>query len=99
LINNIGAFIEDVEEFKLSFDMHGPNDPKIAKDPKEAVNRLKMFAEEFNVRHRKFLSYNEGETLFGLPHQQYESLVKIDNEIKRLDKLYGLYTRVNTVMA
>jgi hypothetical protein len=69
LINNIGAFIEDVEEFKLSFDQHGPNDPKIAKDPKEAVNRLKMFTEEYNVRHRKFLSYNEGETLFGLPHQ------------------------------
>ena len=57
-----------------------------------------MFTEEYQVRKRKFDSYFAGETLFGLPHMQYENLEKIDNEIKRLEKLYGLYTRVNTML-
>lgn len=99
LIENIGLFIKDVEEFAIQFKNDGPNNEKVAKDPKEAVNRLKMFTEEYNVRKRKFDSYFAGETLFGLPHTQYIELEKIDNEIKRLDKLYGLYTKVNTQIA
>ena len=37
-------------------------------EPKEALNRLKMFSEEYQVRERKFNSYFAGETLFALPH-------------------------------
>ena len=58
-----------------------------------------MFTEEYNVRKRKYDSYFSGETLFGLSHTQYSELEKIDNEIKRLDKLYGLYTKVNAQIA
>lgn len=68
MIANIGTFIVDVEEFKESFDKNGPNDPKVASKPKEAVDKLKMFTEEYNIRDRKFESYHDGETLFGLPH-------------------------------
>lgn len=95
LIENIGFFITDVEEFHENFMLNGPNDPKIAKDPKEAVNRLKFFTEEYAVRERKYISYKNGETLFGLPHMEYKNLKKVGDEITRLDKLYGLYTRVN----
>lgn len=54
-----------------------------------------MFTEEYNIRDRKYQSYYDGETLFGLPHQDYPSLTKVKDEITRLDKLYGLYTKVN----
>jgi dynein heavy chain len=54
-----------------------------------------MFTEEYNIRDRKYQSYYDGETLFGLPHTNYPELVKVKEEITRLDKLYGLYTKVN----
>jgi len=47
------------------------------------------------VRKRKYDSYYKGEVLFGLPHAEYKNLVKVENEITRLEKLYGLYSRVN----
>jgi len=90
-------FITDVDEFYENFVNNGPN--QVAKDPKEAVNRLKMFTEEYQVRKRKYDSYYKGEVLFGLPHAEYKNLVKVENEITRLDKLYGLYTRVNNQIA
>ena len=37
-------------------------------EPKEALNRLRMFSDEYSVRKRRYDSYNAGETLFGLPH-------------------------------
>merc|ERR550514_393495 len=42
--------------------------------PGEAVERLKRFKEEFEVRGRKQEIYYQGEDLFGLPHQQYPQL-------------------------
>ena len=38
-------------------------------EPKEALNRLRMFSDEYSIRKRKFDTYFAGETLFGLPHQ------------------------------
>ena len=95
LIQNVHTFVADVEEFKENFDKNGPNDPKVASNPKEAVDKLKMFTEEYLIRERKYKSYYDGETLFGLPHQEYQKLTKVKDEINRLDKLYGLYTKVN----
>lgn len=97
LIENIGLFITDVDEFHENFINKGPN--QVAKDPKEANNRLKMFTEEYQVRKRKYDSYYKGEVLFGLPHAEYKNLVKVENEITRLEKLYGLYSRVNNQIA
>jgi len=45
-------------------------------EPREALNRLRMFSEEYSIRERKFNSYKAGETLFGLPHQSYPALDK-----------------------
>jgi len=63
-------------------------------DPKEALNRLKQFSEEYSIRKRKFDTYNAGETLFGLPHQNYPQLTETQKEIELLDKLYNLYSKV-----
>lgn len=63
-------------------------------EPKEALNRLRMFSDEYSVRKRKYDSYNAGETLFGLPHQDYPALKETSKEIELLDKLYNLYSKV-----
>jgi len=66
LIQGINFLIVDVEEFRKNFVKNGPMAPGI--EPREALNRLRMFSDEYSVRKRKFDSYFAGETLFGLPH-------------------------------
>lgn len=84
--------IIDVQEFRKNFEKNGPMVPGI--EPKEALNRLRMFSDEYSVRKRKFDSYFAGETLFGLPHQSYPELEETRKEIELLDKLYNLYSKV-----
>ena len=62
--------------------------------PKEALDRLRIFSEEYQIRRRKFESYEAGETLFALPHQSYPALDDTRKEIELLEKLYNLYSRV-----
>jgi len=92
LIDGINNLVGDVKVFRKNFKENGPMVPNI--EPKEALNRLKMFSEEYQVRKRKYDTYNAGETLFGLPHQQYPELDDTRKEIELLDKLYSLYSRV-----
>lgn len=66
LISGINILIVDVEDFRKNFEKNGPMVPGI--EPKEALNRLRMFSDEYSVRKRKYDSYFAGETLFGLPH-------------------------------
>lgn len=40
-----------------------------------------------------------GETLFGLPHQSYPELERTSKEIKLLDQLYSLYSKVKDTLA
>ena len=62
--------------------------------PGEAVERLKRFREEFEVRGRKQEIYYQGEDLFGLPHQQYPQLDQTKKELGYLAQLYDLYVAV-----
>jgi dynein heavy chain len=72
LIKTVNAFKKDVAEFRALYDRHGPMVRGIP--PREAVERLKRFKEEYDVRERKQMIYYLGEDLFGLPHQQYPKL-------------------------
>ena len=92
LIKGIKALVIDVKEFRHNFETKGPTVAGL--EPREALNRLRMFSDEYSVRKRKFDSYYAGETLFGLPHTPYPLLVKTASEIELLDKLYGLYSKV-----
>lgn len=92
LIKGIKALVMDVKEFRHNFETKGPTVAGL--EPREALNRLRMFSDEYSVRKRKYDSYYAGETLFGLPHTQYPLLVKTASEIELLDKLYGLYSKV-----
>jgi dynein heavy chain len=92
LITGVKVLIEDVQEFRQKFEKYGPMVPGL--EPKEALNRLRMFSDEYSIRKRKFDSYHAGEKLFGLPHQSYPELVETNRQIELLDKLYNLYSKV-----
>ena len=52
--------------------------------PREAVERLTRFKEEYRVRNKLYEINKCGEELFGLPHQQYPELEKSKKEINLL---------------
>jgi dynein heavy chain, axonemal len=97
LIKGIKALVIDVKDFRHNFETKGPTVAGL--EPREALNRLRMFSDEYSVRKRKFDSYYSGETLFGLPHTQYPLLVKTASEIELLDKLYSLYSKVKDTIS
>ncbi|EER19993.1 conserved hypothetical protein, partial [Perkinsus marinus ATCC 50983] len=92
LIQTVNNFKKDVRDFRKNYESHGPMVNGIA--PREAVERLKRFKEEFEVRSRKQEIYYLGEDLFGLPHQQYPKLEKTKQELGYLAQLYDLYVLV-----
>jgi dynein heavy chain len=92
LIKTVNAFKKDVTRFRADYDRCGPMVRGIP--PPEAVERLKRFKEEFDVRARKQEIYFVGEDLFGLPHQQYPKLDTMRQELGYLSQLYDLYVAV-----
>jgi len=92
LIKTVNSFKKDVVEFRASYERHGPMVRGIP--PREAVERLKRFREEYDVRGRKQEIYFLGEDLFGLPHQQYPKLDQTKQELGYLATLYDLYVAV-----
>ena len=62
--------------------------------PDDAMERLRRFEEEYWVKNRFFLTYKNGEELFGLQKQSYPELEKTEAEIRNLNKLYNLYDTV-----
>jgi dynein heavy chain len=97
LIQGINVLVDDVQEFRKNFEKHGPMVAGI--EPREALNRLRMFSDEYSIRKRKYDSYHAGEALFGLPHQSYPELVETQKQIELLDKLYNLYSKVKDTIA
>ena len=73
LIEGITALVTDVQEFSENFEKNGPK--VVGIEPREALNRLRMFSDEYSIRKRKYESYHAGETLFGLEHTNYPELV------------------------
>ena len=92
LIQGIKHLIGDVEDLRKNFEENGPMVAGIT--PREALNRLRIFSEEYQVRKRRYETYHSGETLFGLPHQAYPALEETAKQIELLEKLYNLYSKV-----
>jgi dynein heavy chain len=92
LIKTVNVFKKDVARFRAEYERSGPMVRGIP--PREAVERLKRFKEEYEVRGRKQEIYYVGEDLFGVPHQQYPSLDKTKQELGYLSQLYDLYVAV-----
>jgi len=96
LVFGVKALIQEVEEFRDAFEKYGPLEPGL--EPNEALERLKAKSEEYQVIKKKYDQYHAGENLFGLPNQEYPKLVKTEEEIALLDKLYGLYQKVKSTI-
>ena len=92
LLRDIKEFVNDVIVFRNDFVANGPMVPGIS--PKLAVDRLRRFHDEYDIRERKFALYRGGEELFALQPTVYPELAKTKKELQLLDQLYTLYTEV-----
>ncbi|CDJ43277.1 hypothetical protein ETH_00008805 [Eimeria tenella] len=92
LILNINALKADSKQFREEFTKNGPACPGIR--PRAAVERVKRFKAECDVRTRKQEVYYAGEELFGFPHQAYPELEQTKKELANLTLLYDIYVQV-----
>ena len=92
MIKAVKALGINVKKFREDFENYGPMVPGI--EPREALNRLRLQIEEYQIRERKFKSLNAGETLFGLPNATYPELELTKSQLELLEKLYNLYVKV-----
>ncbi|CDI82587.1 hypothetical protein EAH_00029220 [Eimeria acervulina] len=92
LILNINTLKADSKQFREDFVKNGPACPGIM--PREAVERVKRFKAECDVRARKQEIYHAGEELFGFPHQAYPELEQTKKELANLSLLYDIYVQV-----
>lgn len=58
-----------------------------------------IFQAQFDELYNKYGIYSVGEQLFGLPVTEYPGLMRIKKELGLLQKLYGLYSSVMTVIS
>ncbi|PVD20700.1 hypothetical protein C0Q70_18859 [Pomacea canaliculata] len=96
LLNTLGEFQEDCDDFYSTYDQSGPMVPGVA--PREASERLLICQNTFEALYRRFTTYTAGEELFGLHVTEYPRLQSIKKELTLLQKLYGLYNSVNNAV-
>ena len=96
LLSNVRNFTTDVKNFREDYLKNGPMVEGIA--PMEAVERLKRFNDEYEVRDRKQKLYQMGEGLFRLPVTTYEELGITKKELDLQGRLFGLYVDVIETM-
>jgi dynein heavy chain len=89
---NVKQLVKDVQEFRTDYERNGPMVEGI--EPKEALERLKRFIEQYEVREQQYKINAKGEELFGLQKQRYPALEKTKAELANLRKLYDLYMDV-----
>ncbi|CAM9783470.1 unnamed protein product [Ectocarpus sp. 6 AP-2014] len=92
LVKNVKELKEDVRKFRREWETSGPMVQGIS--PLEAVERLRRFKEEMQLRERTAEMYTAGEELFALKITAHPDLIKIKKESSLLDQLYGLYMDV-----
>ena len=96
LLQEVKAFVVDAVAFRQDWEASGPTVTGL--DPMDATDRLHKFQQLFEVRKRKWVSYTQGEELFGLPVTRYPELARTEEEITMLDKLYSIYVNVITTL-
>ncbi|XP_065523675.1 dynein axonemal heavy chain 5 [Lathamus discolor] len=92
LISTVKTFTEDCVQFYSDYNQNGPM--VVGLQPQEASDRLTVFQNRFDNLFRKYITYTDGEDLFGLPVTQYPQLLEIKKQLNLLQKLYNLYNNV-----
>ena len=95
LLRDVREFTSDVAAFRRSFVAEGPMVAGI--EPAEAVERLKRFSDEYEMRARKYEVYSGGEALFALKTTVYPELTSTKKELTLLEQLYGKWRRSSTL--
>ncbi|KAK5645861.1 hypothetical protein RI129_004325 [Pyrocoelia pectoralis] len=96
LLAGVKVFGKDVEGFDVDYEINGPMVPGL--QAREASDRVLIFQARFDDLWAKFEMYSSGESLFGLEVHDYPILQKRKKEFVLLNKLYGLYTQVNSTI-
>ena len=84
----------DIRSLRADFEADGPLKPGIL--PDKAVESLKKFKAELDVRERKLEIYRAGEELFALRPTRFSDVTKTRKDITLVDQLYSLYIDVQT---
>ena len=96
LLADVKSFVVDVVNFRNDYLANGPMVKGIS--PVEAMDRLRRYTDEFELRQRKYELYSGGEELFALKKTEYPELEATGKEIDLLQKLYNLYRDVMNKM-
>jgi dynein heavy chain, axonemal len=92
LRNNIQVLIQECNEYNHDYDTNGPT--KIGLQPMDACVRLSKFQDRFDVIYKKYLTYSDGQELFGLKATEYPRILELKNELNQLKRLYSLYDNI-----
>jgi hypothetical protein len=96
LLGDVRAFRAEVASFRDDFLRHGPMVKGVP--PDVAMERLRRYEDELDIRARKRDLFCNGEALFGLPRTEYAALDATAKELGLLGRLYGLYKDVMSRM-
>lgn len=89
LLSDLKVFVVEVTSFRAEYLAKGPMVEGIS--PEDAMERLKRYEDEYELRQRKRELYNGGEDLFALPTTAFPDLDTTNKELQLLGKLYSLY--------
>ena len=96
LLSDVKVFVADVIAFRNDYLANGPMVKGIS--PQDAMERLRRYQEEFELRYRRYELYSGGEVLFALKKTEYPELEATAKELELLQKLYSLYRDVMNKM-
>ncbi|GFR77163.1 dynein heavy chain 8, axonemal, partial [Elysia marginata] len=96
LTEAVTVLTQDISSFIKDYDSEGPMEPGIP--PALANERLQNFQMHFDDLFHKHTVYSQGEELFGLPKTEEPELMRAKKELNLLQKLYGLYSSVMTII-
>ncbi|ESN99020.1 hypothetical protein HELRODRAFT_162498 [Helobdella robusta] len=95
LVANVHQYKQDLNVFAQQY-----NSCFYAKDqqnlsPRESLNKLTSFQFEFEQLWDKYVSYNGGEQLFGLPVTQFNQLIELKSDLDLKLLFFTLYNDVS----
>lgn len=92
LLTDVRAFTAEIAAFRADYAANGPMVDGLP--PNEALERLRRYQDDFELRQRKRELYNGGEALFALQKTPFPELDEMGRELQLLDELYSLYRDV-----
>lgn len=92
VIRDMQEFRQNVKQFRADYEKNGPGVKGL--QTLEATERLEQYEQEFSEMDRKYILYNAGEAIFGIP-TDLDAMYKTRKELKLMRQLYGLRENVD----